>query len=188
LEYTNYQFIASRLHRRFKKAFYADPDKSHEEYKELIKFIEAGFKKLCGDQAEYIQKYFYITHLSKEWPRVGIHAVSDEDEVLDVIMIPSVEIGRPKKLEEYSAFLEVYSTGLPYLNNNIPKTAKHDDNYMHKGLSVGAIKENYKPKMSDCKLISRWRNNIFKSVAPDCEWGQMTNNGGKKAICINHTL
>jgi len=180
LEYTNYQFIASRLHRNFKEAFSANQDKSHEEYNALINFIEKGLKKLCGDQAGYIQDYFNITHLPKEKPRVGIHAVSDDDDVIDIIMLPSGEIGEPKKIDEYSVFLDVCSTGLPYLNNNLPKTAKNDDDFRHKGLDVNAVKAKYRCKISDWKLIARWRNNILKSTSNDSDWAKMAINGGAK--------
>ena len=176
LEYTNYQFLASRLHRDFKETFANNPDNSHKEYKYLMDFVEKGFKKLCGDQAEYIQNYFHLTHLTRKKPRVGIHAVSDDDDVLDIIMLPSGEMGTTKKIDEYSVFIEVFSTGLPYLNNNLPKSAKKQEDFKHKGLNIESIRKRYRLKIKDCKLISRWRNNLFNGVAEDHDWAKMSTN------------
>lgn len=180
LEYTNYQFVASRLHRDFKESFLADPEASHELYAQLENFVEKGLKKLCGDQGEYIRTYFDLTHSPSEKPRVGIHAVNDEDDVVDIIMLPSGEIGTQKKIEEYSVFLEVVATGLPYLNNNLPKTAKKDDEFIHKGLDIESIRKGYRCKMRDSKLLSRWRNNLFKKTLSDPEWSQLSKNSSSK--------
>lgn len=180
VEYTNYQFLASRLHRDFKETFLTNTEASHELYTQLETFVEKGLKKLRGDQAEYIRNYFDLTHSPSEKPRVGIHAVNDEDDVVDIIMLPSGEIGTKKKIEEYSVFREVVDTGLPYLNNNLPRTAKKNDEFVHKGLDIEAIRRGYRRKIRDLKLISRWRNNLFKKSLNDPEWAQLSKNGNAK--------
>lgn len=175
LEYTNYHFMASQLHKEFKKKFTENPKDSTAEYDKLVALVETGFKKLCGDVAASIQNYFQETHVSNIAPRVGIHFVTKESEIIDIILLPT-PVGyesAPKQMEDYTVFLEVINTGKPYLDNNIPKTVRNDKAYKHRGLNVERVRTEYHPRWRDKKLLSRWRNSKKSLAATDADWKAM---------------
>ncbi len=179
LRYTNYHFAASRIHRDFKHSLEDESVDSEVYFIKLNQFIDKGLKTLCGDIAQGMQDYFVRTHLHKEKPRIGIHLVNDEDEVIDVIMFPTGSKRTSKKLNGYSAFLEICASGVPYLANNLPLRVKKSDDYRHNGIDVEEVRKVYKPLFRDRKLIARLQNNYLRKILDDREWGRMTLNGGR---------
>jgi hypothetical protein len=145
-------------------------------YNQMNECIDKGFKGLCGDIAEGIEEYFMQTHAHGRKPRVGIHMVSDDDTVVDVVVIPAGAHRSAKALSEYSAFDTIVKNGLPYLCNNIPVEAKRREAYKHAGLDIPKIKNQYLPKWYDKKLIARLRNNFRKKNDLDVEWRNMSSN------------
>lgn len=178
LRYTNYQFGASRMHMRFKESFNNNPDGSKHNYDKMNKSIEISMTRLCGDLAEHIQEYFSMTHRHREKPRVSIYLVDDKDNLVDIIKFPSGENTNftPKRIEENTCFSYISTNGTPYLTNNLPKTARKEKFFLHEGLNVEKIKNGYKPKLRDRKLIARFCNNFFRCSKPDEEWKKMSNN------------
>ena len=178
LRYTNYHFMASRKHKDFKESFTKNPDNSKYHYNEMIQFIEMSMPKLCGDLAESIREYFALTHRHREAPRVSIYLVDDKDNLVDIIMIPRDKNmnNTPKRIENNTCFMYVCAEGTPYLTNNLPKIARKDKSLLHEGLDVEKIKNEYKPKLIDKKLIARFRNNFFRYSKLDEEWNNMSDN------------
>lgn len=177
LEYTNFHFGASRKHRDFKEAIAIGNEKeTAEAFRLLNNYIENGVKKLCGDNAKYIQNYFTSTHSHKIPPRIGIHAVDNDEDVQDIIMLPENSIKTIKKIEKYTCFSHiVIDSGIAYLENNLPKAVvKSTNDFDHSGLNLPAVRNSYKCRMRDYKLLSR----LFKFTSPDNTW---------KVLCVGKT-
>lgn len=171
LNYSNYFFTASRSHKLFKEA---KSSKKQQRYNEMIELLESGLKSSIGGIAEQIQKYFTCTHSSIKAPRIGIHFVTDENYVVDVIQFPSVNGGAPfKEIHDYSVFQDVINGGIPYLDNNIPQTIKKRADYKHRGINLNKVIQEYKLPFTDRKPLSRWINNILKVSTNDNDWARM---------------
>ena len=169
LEYTNYQFSSSRLHKLFKEA---DDEKKGELYNDMNDLLEAGLKSVFGSLAAQIQNYFIETHNSSSPPRVGVHLVTDENEIINVIQLPAPNGGKipPKRMKDYTVLEEIFNTGRPYIENNIPRRILKDTEYKHKGLNTAKTRKEYKTNLMDIKIISRWRNNFRKKPRKDKKW------------------
>ena len=184
LEYTNYHFGASRAHRAFKAKFLACPEESHKEFRILQDYLDTGFKKLCGDQVQAIREYFRLTHRHRDLPRVGIHGITDEHEIVDIVVAPSARMNRiapgPRFAGNYSALSEALTTGLPYVANNIPTTLKKNAEYRNEDIDVERARLDYKSRFVDSKLIARLSNNLRRRGSSDVHW-----NGKTKAPLVD---
>lgn len=173
LRYANYKFGASRMHMILKESSSNHSSELFTHHEKLTEFVEKGLKTMCGDISQAIQDYFSLTHNHKAKPRVGIHAVNEQNDVIDLIMLPSGANNLYKKIEDYIVFYSIQSTGLPYLENHLPKAAKYKDDFYHGGLNVDKIKASYKMKQMDKKVFSRFINNFYKKERVDSEWNNM---------------
>jgi hypothetical protein len=189
LEYTNYFFSSSRLHKAFKES---EETKKSQTYLEMNTLLEVGLKKIFGDLAAKMQHYFVETHSSQIPPRVGVHLVTEDNEVIDVIQMPSTNSSKviPKKIQDYSVLEEVIATGKPYIQNNIPKHIINSAEYKHKGLNVAKIREEYILPIADCKFLSRWRSNILKKPSKNENWCKMRTgkNVGHNSLYKSHVV
>jgi len=171
LEYTNYYFSSSRLHKMFKES---NMESKKQSYSIMNELLEAGMKKIFGDLAAQIQNYFVETHRSTVQPRVGIHLVTNDDKVLDIIQLPTINGGGGKKsIKDYTVLDTVIETGKPYLVNDIPRHIKKTAEYKHKGLNINKIRNEYKQPFMDHKVMSRLRINFKKEPSKDSKWCNM---------------
>lgn len=175
LDYSNYSFRFARLHRDFKISFLQNGVERETDrlYEELIRFSEAGLGAIYGAHADYIAHYFSISHRNKIPPRVSVHIMGKNKEIVNLAMISGS--GRredEKQVDEYTFFKKVVDTGVPYIDNNLPKTLKTECNYMHSGIDLDAIRKNHKNRIVDKFLISRLRGNIFRSSPKDDTWSR----------------
>lgn len=175
LRYTNYQFEASRLHKEFKDSFKNKQDAT-TTYKNMIDFLEKGMNTLCSDIAKDIIEYFSLTHRHRKQPIVGIYLVNENDDLVSIAMTPRVNANfQPKKIEKNTCFSDIYADGMSYLTNNLPETAKKDKSFLYEGLDIDKIKNEYKLKFRDKKMIARFYNNFKRQSKPDNEWREMSN-------------
>lgn len=170
LEYTNYHFTSSLAHMDFKESY--GTENENQNYVRMSQCLESGFKVVEGKIASQVQNYFVKTRKSSIPPRVGIHLITQDDDVVDIVMLESSKNPQssPKKITDYTAIEEVISTGRPYLENNIPSRIKNNNNYKHKGISRGKVIEHYNQPLSDLKFITRRNANDSKI---DEEWASM---------------
>jgi hypothetical protein len=67
--------------------------------------------------------------------------VNEESKLVPIAMLPrDNENGSLMKVEEYSSFTKVKDKGIPYLSNNVPKSIKKEDKYLHPELNITKIK------------------------------------------------
>lgn len=174
LRYTNYQFSASRHHLNFKVAVKEKNSTERQSFETLDSFMGRGLSSLFGDVADDIQKYFYLTHKHRVKPRVTLYMVDEASKLVPIAMLPrDNESDSLKSVEEYSSFTEVKDEGIPYLSNNLAKSIKKADNYLHPELNVKKIKESYNLPNKDMKLLARIRNNWFRESCNDKSWDEM---------------
>ncbi|SHI12998.1 hypothetical protein SAMN02745124_04202 [Desulfofustis glycolicus DSM 9705] len=103
--------------------------------------------------------------------------VNEDDYILDIVMAPQNQDGVEKSIDDYSIFKDVKKSGTPYLDNNIPRTAKKNTEYENPSLDIQKIRHEYKCKIRDWKWASRWKNNILQNIIKDdcldSEWAAM---------------
>lgn len=178
LYYSNYQFNSSRLHKTFKESKEETSGDTGQNFSRLTDLAESGMKLLCGRQAKLIRRYFDVTHRHPIKPRVGIHLCDDENVIKNLVMLPTLgQKQTDKKVDDYTVFTKVLTTGLPYLNNHLPQeiidTIKSGQSFKHKGIDVNSIAKLYSPKFADKKIPARFRNNFFNKSTRDIEWNKI---------------
>ncbi|AGA89332.1 hypothetical protein Thimo_0474 [Thioflavicoccus mobilis 8321] len=171
-EYASYSFGCARRHREFKTAAKdGDSSKMSSAYKVLDDIGWNGLLTLLGTLSEGVQHYFKLTHQAPQLPRVSVYLADDKGFVNNVVMISgNQKKGELKVAEDYTVFKYVIDHGVPYLNNNLPISAIKDDALKHPGLKREEIRSKYKPRWTDKKLLSRWRNNLLRREDRDEDW------------------
>jgi hypothetical protein len=146
--------------------------------------LDAGLKKLCGDQAAAIHEYFRSTHRHRELPRVGIHGVTDEEEVVDIVIAPSAQkrnvVVTGKCAGSYSSLGSVFASGFPYLCNSVPAACIKDVGYKNGDFDLERVREQYRKKVGDSKLLARWQNNFLRKTQTDTAWTSLATGASER--------
>jgi len=172
LEYTNYQFSCSRYHRNFKQAKKNEKDSSYEK---LNLLVESGMKKIFGDISTEITDYFSETHNSAKAPRIGIHLLTNKNEVINILQTDNEDINKlTKRIPDFTVLDIVVKTGKVYMQNFIPKhIVKNLEPFKHGDLDIAHIRSNYKLNLLDYKYPSRWRRAFNNKLHIDEEWAKI---------------
>jgi len=194
LEYTEFQFTASQLHKRFKEADKrGDREKAGELYQGLTDFVESGIKLSCQSIGGLLQEYFCKSRVAHDRPRVGIHAVDKDRKISPMFITDNSAEYQSKSMDDFTPFKEIIKTGTPYLQNNIPRIVCNQINYIHAGLNLERIRKKYRygiwplnkagvrHAIMNSMPISRWnrsgkshRDTDWNSVAPAGESSDTT--------------
>ena len=145
LDYTNYQFQASILHRAFKDSVCGEKiADARENCADLDTYVATSLKDISCNLVEGIAEYFKNNKKSKHAPRVAIYSVTRNRRlILLAAKDEEKEKIERKNYERYTCFQSVCDSGLPYLDNNIPLTIVNDLTYKHDGFDLERIRDAY---------------------------------------------